>query len=84
MPPCHFLLIVIAIESSLKIWKRAEYFLELASLRGHPDIESSHTPSTLHVKMPNLPKIHVYNFRYKISVGMLMKLFFHSHKWINK
>ena len=59
-------------------------------------IESSHSlhendgkfqtypPSTLHVKMPNLTKIDVYNFRYKISVGMLMKLSFLSHKCINK
>ena len=39
---------------------------------------------TLYVKMPNLPKIDVYNFRYKINVGILMKLFFLSHKWINK
>ena len=38
----------------------------------------------LYVKMPNLPKIDVYNFRYKISVGILMKLFFLSHKCINK
>ena len=57
-------------------------------VRGHSHIESSHSlrendakfqahpPSTLHVKMPNLPKIDVYNFRYKISVGILMKLFF--------
>ena len=65
-------------------------------VRGHSLIESSHSldendakfqthpPSTLHVKMPNLPKIDVYNFRYKISVGILMKLFFLSHKCINK
>ena len=38
----------------------------------------THPPSTLHIKMPNLPKINVYNFRYKISVGILMKLFFHA------
>ena len=65
-------------------------------VRGHSHITSSqssrendakcqtHPPSTLHVKIPNLPKIDVYNFRYKISVGVLMKLFFLSHKWINK
>ena len=29
-------------------------------------------------------KIDVYNFRYKISVGILMKLFFLTHKCINK
>ena len=32
MPPCHFLLIVMAMESSLKIQKRAESFEELVSL----------------------------------------------------
>ena len=26
----------------------------------------THPPSTLHIKMPNLPKIDVYNSRYKI------------------
>ena len=36
-------------------------------------------PSTLHVKMPNLPKINVCNFRYKITVRILMKLFLLSH-----
>ena len=47
--------------------------------RGHSHMESSHSLfendakfqthpySTLHVKMPNMPKIGVYNFRYKIS-----------------
>ena len=44
----------------------------------------THPPSTLHVKMPNLSKIDVYNFRYRISVGILMKLSFLSHKCINK
>ena len=65
-------------------------------VRGHSHIESSkslhendakfqtHPPSTLHVKIPNLPKIDVYNVRYKISIGILMKLFFPSHKYINK
>ena len=33
---------------------------------------------------PNLPKIDVYHFRYKISVGILMKLFFLLHKCINE
>ena len=63
---------------------------------GHSHIESSqslrendakfqiHPPSTLHVKMLNLPKIDVYNFRYIISIGFLMKIFFISHKYINK
>ena len=63
---------------------------------GHLHIESSHSlrqndakcrahpPSTLHVKMPNPPKIDVYNFRYKTNVGILMKTFFLSHKCINK
>ena len=65
-------------------------------VRGRSHIESSHSlrqndaklqthpPSTLNVKMPNLPKIDVYNFRYKISVGILMKLSFLSHKCVNK
>ena len=44
----------------------------------------THPSSTLHIKMPDLPKIIVYNFSYKISVGVLMKLFFLSHKCINK
>ena len=44
----------------------------------------SHPPSTLHVKMPNLPKINIYNLRYKISVVILMKLFYLSHKYMNK
>ena len=64
--------------------------------KGHSHIESSHSlcendamfqihpPSTLHVKMPNLRKIDVYNFRYKIGIGILMKFSFLSHKWINK
>ena len=65
-------------------------------VRGQSHIESSHSlhendakfqthlQSTLHVKMTNLPKIDVYNFRYKISAGILMKLFFLSHKCIHK
>ena len=44
----------------------------------------AHPPNTLHVKMLSLPKINVYNFRYKISVGILMKHFFLPHKSINK
>ena len=64
--------------------------------RGHSHIKPSdslcqndakfqtHPPSTLHIKIPNLLKIDVYNFRYKISVGILMKLFFLSHNCINK
>ena len=65
-------------------------------LRVHSHIESSHSlrqndarlqtdpPSTLNVEIPNMPKINVYNFKYKISVGNVMKLFFLSHKCINK
>ena len=61
-------------------------------VRGHSHIEPSnslrqndakfqaHPPITLLVKMPNLPKTDVYNFRYKINVGILMKLFFLLHK----
>ena len=70
--------------------------LAISQLRGHSHIESSHNlrqndaklqthpPSTLNVKMPNLPKIDVYNFRYKSNEGIFMKLFFLSHKCINK
>ena len=62
-------------------------------VRGHSHIESSqsfcqndakfqtHPACTLHVKMPNLPKIDVYNFRYKIKVGILI---FVSYKYINQ
>ena len=65
-------------------------------VRDHLHIKSSHSlhendakfqthpPSTLRVKMPDLPKIDVYNVRCKISVGILMKFFFLSHKCINK
>ena len=65
-------------------------------VRGHSHIKYSHSlhqndaqfqthlPSPLPVKMPNLPKINVYNFRYKTSVVILMKLFFLSQKCINK
>ena len=60
----------------------------VSSVRGHSHIESSHSlsqndatlktylPIILNVKMPNLPKIDVYNFIYKISVGNMIKLFF--------
>ena len=34
--------------------------------------------------MPNLPKIDVYNFRYKIKLGILTKIFFLSCKYINE
>ena len=66
------------------------------SLRGHSHVETSHSlrqndakfqthpPSTLHVKMPNLPKIDDYDFRYRISVVILMKFFLLSNKCINK
>ena len=51
-------------------------------LRQHDAKFQTH-PST-HVKMPNLQKIDVYKFRYEISVGILIKLFFLSHKCTNK
>ena len=65
-------------------------------VRGHSHVESSHSlhqndatfqthpPSTLHVKMPNLLKIYVYNFRYKTGVRILMKLFFLPHKCVSE
>ena len=51
------------------------------SLRENDAKFQTHSPSTVHIKIPNLPKI--YNFSYKISVGILMKLFFLSHKYLN-
>ena len=54
------------------------------SLRENDDKFQTHSPSALHVKMPKLLKVDVHNFRYKISEGMFMKLFFLSHKYINK
>ena len=66
-------------------------------VRGHSYIESCHSlhendakfqnqpPSKyLYVKMPNFPKLDVYNFRYKNNVGVLMKIFFLSYKFIIK
>ena len=44
----------------------------------------THPLSTLNVKMQNLLKIDIFNFKYGISVGNIRKLFFLSHKWINK
>ena len=49
------------------------------SLRQNDAKFQSHPLSTLHNKMPNLPKINVYNFGYKISVAILIKRFFFSH-----
>ena len=54
------------------------------SLRENDAKFQTYPPSTLYVKMPNLPKINIYDIRYKISVGILMKLFFLSRKCINK
>ena len=54
------------------------------SLRENDAEFQNHPPSTLNVKMPNLPKIDVYNSRYEISLGILMKLFFLLHKCIDK
>ena len=41
-------------------------------------------PVTFTSKCQICQKIDVYNFRYKITVGILMKLFFLTHKCINK
>ena len=53
---------------------------------GHWQIESSHSlhqndaklqthpPSTLNVKIPNLPEIDIYDLKYKIIVRNIMKL----------
>ena len=58
--------------------------IQKTALRGHLHIECSHSlhqndaklqthpPSTLNAKMLHLPKINVYNFRYKIGVGILI------------
>ena len=66
--------------SSKKRKENSKFSIEIMIVRGHSNIESSHSlrqndaklqthpPSTLNVKMPNLPKIDVYNFGYKISV----------------
>ena len=66
--------------SSKKGKENSKFSIEIMIVRGHSNIESSHSlrqndaklqthpPSTLNVKMPNLPKIDVYNFGYKISV----------------
>ena len=45
----------------------------------------THPPSTVNVQMPNLPKIDVYNFKYKISVGNLVNFlsFTQVHKYIS-
>ena len=48
----------------------------------HPP--STHPPNTLHIKMPNLSEMDVYNFIHKINVEVLMKVFFLSYKCINK
>ena len=70
---------------------------QFTCVRGHLHIESSHSlhkndvtfqthsPNIFHTKMPNLSKINVYNFRYKKSAGILMKLiFFHTSAQINQ
>ena len=43
-------------------------------------------PSSMYpyIKMPNLPKVDVYKCRYEISLRNIVKLFFLSHKCINK
>ena len=42
------------------------------SLRQNDAKLQTHPASTVNAKMPNLPKIDVYNFKYKISVGNLV------------
>ena len=54
------------------------------SLRQNDVKLQTHAPSILIIKMSNLPKIDVYNFKYKFSVRNIMKLFFLSHKCIDK
>ena len=69
---------------------------EMKYVSGHSHIESfhslcqndvksqTHPPSILNIKMPNLPKSDVYKFKYKFNVRNTMKLFFLSHKCIDK
>ena len=56
--------------------------------KGSLNIKSSHSlhenDAEFQTHPPKSAKIHVHNFRYKISVAILMKLFFLSHKCINK
>ena len=54
------------------------------SLHQHDAKLQTHLPSTLNDKMSNLPKIDVYNFKCKISVRNVIKLFFLSHKYFKK
>ena len=54
------------------------------SLRQNDTKFQTHPPTTLHVKMPNLSKIDVYNFGYKINVGILMKISVLPYKCMNK
>ena len=77
-----------------------KYFkCQYTCVRGQSHIKSSHSLNENGVKFQTHPptdpvpfaskcqickKIDVYNFRYEISVGILMKLFFLSHKRINK
>ena len=65
-------------------------------IRGHLRVESfhslcqnntklqTHPPSARNVKMQNLSTIDVYNFKYKIILGNIMKLLFLFHKYIDK
>ena len=68
----------------------------LLRLRSHLHIKSSHSlrqndgklqnhpPTILNLKIPNLPKIDVYNFKYKISARNIRKLsFLHKSASIN-
>ena len=48
------------------------------------EIQSLSSGTSNKLKMPKLPKIDVHNFKYKISVENVMKLFLLSRKWINK
>ena len=77
-------------------WSVKKQNIGIRFIRGHSHIEYSHSlrqtdanfqthpPTTLHVKMTNLPKIDVSNFSYEISEGILLKLFFLLHRWKNK
>ena len=67
---------MVAIMGPLKIETSQSFRQNDAKLQTHP-------PSTINVKMPNLPKTDVYNFKYEVCVGNLMKLSYLSLKCIN-
>ena len=72
------------VNKTLKIALGAIHIESSNSLQQNDAKWQTHPPSILNIKMPNLPKIDAYYFKYKISVGNIMKLFYLSHKCISK